>query len=126
MEKTLIIDNKEVKFKSTAATPLRYKAQFHRDFLKDIMKMGKKNNNKRNKKNNKVNTKQKQDINIDIEDIDFEVLYNIIWILAKTADKSIPDPIAWYDRFEEFDFEDVFIELQDLILQSISSNSKKK
>ena len=27
MEKTLVIDNKEVRFKSTGATPLRYKAQ---------------------------------------------------------------------------------------------------
>ena len=33
MEKTLTIDGKEVRFKSTAATPLRYKAQFNKDYF---------------------------------------------------------------------------------------------
>ena len=39
MEKTIEIDNKKVSFKSTAATPLRYKAQFGKDFFVDIMKL---------------------------------------------------------------------------------------
>ncbi|MFR2777134.1 MAG: hypothetical protein ACLTA8_01770 [Intestinibacter bartlettii] len=46
--------------------------------------------------------------------------------MAKTADKSIPEPITWYDTFEDFDISEVFTELQDLILKSISPNSKKK
>lgn len=33
MEKTIEIDGKQVSFKSTAATPLRYKAQFGREVI---------------------------------------------------------------------------------------------
>lgn len=112
MEKTLIIDNKEIKFKSTAATPLRYKAQFQSDFFKDLINID----------GGKKIAKNKDDI--DMTSIDIEVIYNIIWILAKTADKNIPDPLHWYDSFDEFDFEEVFTELQDLILKSISSKKK--
>ena len=36
MEKTIIIEGRQVKFKSTAATMLRYKAQFGRDMLRDF------------------------------------------------------------------------------------------
>ncbi|MBS6888630.1 MAG: hypothetical protein KH200_12075 [Clostridium sp.] len=91
MEKTIEIDNKRVSFKSTAATPLRYKAQFGKDFFVDIMKLSSLDglNSK------KIDLKK-------IDKLDFDVFYNIIWVLAKTADKKTPDPITWLDGFEEF------------------------
>lgn len=39
MEKTITIDGRDVRFKSTAATPLRYKAQFHKDFFTEVLKL---------------------------------------------------------------------------------------
>ena len=39
MEKILTIDGRQVKFKSTGAFLLRYKAQFGRDALQDILKL---------------------------------------------------------------------------------------
>lgn len=119
MEKTLIIDNKSVRFKSTGATPLRYKAQFHRDFLQDIIRIDRSINNKKKVKGNKQTLK-------DVDSINFEIIYNIVWVLAKTADPQIESPLTWYDKFEVFDIVDVFLELQDVISQSISGNSKKK
>ena len=41
MEKTIYIDEKPVKLKSTAALPKRYKAQFGRDYFADLMKVAK-------------------------------------------------------------------------------------
>ena len=41
MEKTIYIDRKAVKLKSTAALPKRYKAQFGRDYFADLMKIAK-------------------------------------------------------------------------------------
>ncbi|WP_207640253.1 hypothetical protein [Mediterraneibacter gnavus] len=41
MEKTIYIDEKQVKLKSTAALPKRYKAQFGRDYFADLMKVAK-------------------------------------------------------------------------------------
>lgn len=113
MEKTIIIDNKEVKFKSTAATPLRYKAQFGKDYFAEIMKMEGLTSIKKGK------TKAK-----DIESMDFEVFYNIIWVLAKTADKNIKEPIEWLDSFDEFPLMDIIPEIQDLIISSIQTKKK--
>ena len=83
MEKTIIIDGKEIRFKTNGATPLRYKAQFGRDYFKDIA-----------------------------------------WIMAKTADSSIPEPITWLEQFDEFPMADVIPELQDMLLTSIQTTKK--
>lgn len=113
MEKTIEIDNKQITFKSTAATPLRYKSQFGKDFFVDIMKLSSLDG---------LNSKK---INVEkIEKLDFEVFYNIIWVLAKTADKKIPDPITWLDGFDEFPLFEIVPELQDLILASIQTKKK--
>lgn len=113
MEKTIEIDGKKICFKSTAATPLRYKSQFGKDFFVDIMKLSRLDG---------LNSKK---INIEkIEKLDFEVFYNIIWVLAKTADKKIPDPITWLDGFDEFPLFEIIPELQDLILASIQTKKK--
>ena len=112
MEKTITIDNKEVRFKSTASTPLRYKAQFGKDFFSDILKMSLAFDNK-----NKINKNK-------VDNLDFEVFYNIIWVLAKTADNTIPDPITWLDGFDEFPLFEIIPEIQDLILSSMKVKKK--
>lgn len=113
MEKTITIDNKEVRFKSTAATPLRFKAQFGKDYFSQIIKLNKLSEFKEEKSNYEV-----------LENADFEVFYNIIWTLAKTADKTIPEPITWLDGFEEFPLFEIIPQVQDLIAASIQNKKK--
>lgn len=113
MEKTLTIDGKEVRFKSTAATPLRYKAQFGKDYFSEILKM----ESLTNVKQGKITAK-------DIQKIDFEIFYNIIWVLAKTADKNIKEPMEWLDNFDEFPLMEIIPELQDLITASLQTKKK--
>lgn len=113
MEKTIEIDGKKVKFRSTGATPLRYKAQFHKDFFAEILKL--------------QGLEKLDDKSISVEDIrelDFEVFYNIAWVMAKTADKDIPEPIDWLDTFDSFPMIEVIPQLQDLIMASIQSKKK--
>lgn len=110
MEKTLTIDGKQVRFKSTAATPLRYKAQFGKDFFKEIYKL--------DALNNVENT---ADV---FETVDFDFFYNLIWVLAKTANPSIPEPLTWLDEFEEFPLMEIIPELQDLLISTIQSKKK--
>ncbi|EJL44028.1 hypothetical protein P4U99_03560 [Brevibacillus agri] len=111
MEKTLTIDGKQVRFKSTGGTPLRYKAQFGKDFFAEILQL------------NALG-------NLDMENaatlqaIDFEVFYNIAWTLAKTADQSIPDPLTWLDQFGEFPIMEIIPELQDMILATLQTKKK--
>jgi hypothetical protein len=117
MEKTVTIDGKEITFKTNGATPLRYKAQFGRDYFKEILKMAPLQNLSKKKKENIVAS--------DLEALDFEVFYNIAWIMAKTANPSIPEPMEWLEQFEEFPMAEVIPELQDMLLTSIQTTKKK-
>ena len=115
MEKIINIDGRNVKFKSTGAYLLRYKAQFGRDALQDIYKMS-----------GAVDSKTKEIKNI--EEMDLEVFYDLIWTLAKTADKEIDPPLEWLDTFGEFPLMDIIPDVMDLIMSCIKSStpSKKK
>ena len=117
MEKTITIDNKEIRFKTNGATPLRYKAQFGRDYFKEILKMAPLQNLSK-KKTETIDAK-------DLEALDFEVFYNMAWIMAKTADSSIPEPMEWLEQFEEFPMAEIIPELQDMLLTSIQTTKKK-
>lgn len=116
MEKTIIIDGVKVRFKTNGATPLRYKAQFGKDYLKEILKMS---------PLEKIN-KKKKDFDVkDLEVLDFEVFYNISWVMAKTADPTIPEPLEWLASFDEFPIGDIFPELQELMIASLMTSKKK-
>ncbi|MGI6074733.1 MAG: hypothetical protein ACOYEA_08880 [Fermentimonas sp.] len=114
MEKILTIDGRQVKFKSTGAFLLRYKAQFGRDAIQDILRLQSAIDNKGQIKN--------------IDTLDLEVFYNLIWTLAKTADPSIPPPLEWLDEFSEFPLMDILPEVMDMIFSCMQSTveSKKK
>lgn len=106
--KTIEIDGKQVTFKSTAATPLRYKAQFGKDYFAEILKL------------QKLASLKESENQIDLlSKIDFDALYNIIWILAKTADKSIPEPLEWLEDFSVFPIGEILPQLQELIVISL-------
>ena len=112
MEKVLIIDGRHVRFKSTGAFLLRYKAQFGRDALQDIMKLQEVVDDKNQIKN--------------INALDLEVFYNLVWTLAKTADPEIPPPMEWLDTFETFPLADILPELTDLIFASLGTTVEPK
>ena len=111
MEKTLKIDGKDVRFKVTGAVPMRYGQQFGTDFFKDVLKMA-------------PLVEKKKATAKDISLIDFEVFYNIAWTFAKTADKTIPDPIEWLDLFSEFPMMDIIPELQELLIKALPGKKK--
>lgn len=115
MEKILTIDGRQVKFKSTGAFLLKYKAQFGRDAIQDILKL----QNSINPETNELK---------DVSALDLEVFYNLIWTLAKTADPDIPPPMEWLDSFSEFPLIDIIPELLDMIFSCLSTTvqSKKK
>lgn len=103
MEKTIMIDGKPVKFKSTAGTMIRYRNQFNREFLLDLEKL--------------------RNVKKDLSVITLSPFYDIVWVLAKTADDSIGDPLTWYDSFDNFPITDVFTQLQDIIIATIKTKN---
>jgi len=99
--------------KSTGAFLLRYKAQFGRDAIKDIYKL------------KDVYDEETKEIK-NIDKLDLEVFYNLVWVLAKTADSSIQPPLDWLDSFSEFPLIEILPEIMDMITSSLYSESSKK
>jgi hypothetical protein len=116
MEKTIEIDGKKVRFKTNGATPLRYKAQFGKDYFKEILKLA---------PLQKLQGSEKGISPEDLQHLDFEVFYNISWIMAKTADPTIPEPLEWLEQFDEYPMADVIPQLQDLMMASFQTTKKK-
>jgi hypothetical protein len=114
MEKTILIDGQKVLFKTNGAIPLRYKAQFGKDYFKEILKMAP-----------LAEIQGKKIEPSDLELLDFDIFYNVAWIMAKTANPTIPEPLEWLGNFDEFPMADIFPELQEMMICSLQSSKKK-
>lgn len=123
MEKILTIDGRQVKFKSTGAFLLRYKAQFRRDALQDIFKLEDAIKEVKNEE-----TGKREIILANKEALDLEVMYDLVWTLAKTADPNILPPMEWLDGFSEFPLMEILPELMDMMFSCLTTSvpSKKK
>ena len=120
LEKTIVIDNKQVRLKATAALPKRYKAQFGRDYFADLMKVAKVFG-KGMKRNFGI-----QDISFaSLDHMDMEVFYDIIWAMAKTADRTIPDPLEWLDGFDAFPLKEIMDDVKELLTDTMPTSKKK-
>lgn len=109
MEKIIKIDGKEIKLKSNAALPLKYKFQFHREAFQDLGKL----NNVMGKNEN------------DITQLELEVFYNFLWILAKTAEPSIPPLLEWLETYDSLPIMDIIPEIIDMIMSNLTTIKKK-
>ena len=125
MEKTITIDDRQVPFKSTGAFLLRYKAQFRRDALKDLVRI-EPILSKLQAKQATGTQEEKDAAAIEVFDtLDLELFFNMAWVMAKTADPTIPEPMLWLDSFGEFPVLDVIADLMDVLTASISVSKKK-
>lgn len=123
MEKTIVIDGKAVRLKATASFAIRYKQQFGVDLLTKLIPM--------------IAVFENVDGEIEMGDaikllvdngnlLELNDLYNLIWVLAKTADPSIPEPIEWLDEFSVFPLADILQEAIDLVLPTLISTKESK
>jgi hypothetical protein len=115
MEKIIEIDGQQVKFKSTGAYLLKYRAQFGRDAIQDLCRVEK-----------SIDTKSKEIV--DLPAFDLLVFYDMVWALAKAADPTIPPPMEWLDGFSSFPLMEHLGEWINMIRSSFSTivESKKK
>lgn len=136
MQKIINIDGRDVKFKASASFIYRYKQQFGKDLLTLVMPLIKSAIDALNRFYAMQSNKQVDintlitDLNLSgaIEKLEIVDLFNIIWVMAKTANRDIADPVEWYDEFDVFPVFDVARELMDIFLPSlfITEESKKK
>lgn len=116
MEKTIVIDGKNIRFKSTGGSAIRYKAQFGKDFFADVAKLTSL------EKLTKIDDKDFKPE--DLEGLDFTFFYNIAWVFAKAADKEVQDQLSWLDSFDEFPIMEIIPELQELITATLKTKKK--
>jgi hypothetical protein len=102
MIQTIVIDGKQVPFRASAAIPRIYRMKFHRDIYKDLKAL-------------------ETSIGDNLEEasslymFSLEMFENIAYVMAKHADKSIPDsPEDWLDEFNTFSIYQVLPQLIQL------------
>ena len=113
MEKIISIDGKNIRFRSTAGTLMRYRNNFGRDFIKDIVAL--------EKKFKTVKTGQSQ-----FELIELDMFEKIAWSMAKTANNNTPDIEHWLDDFESFSIMQILPEIMELLVGNLNQESQKK
>ena len=86
MEKTVLIEGKEIKLKSSAALPRIYRVKFGRDLFSDFYKIQR-------------DVKKEDDQSV-LPASMMEIFENIAYLMAKHADPSQPDTIEeWLEQF---------------------------
>ena len=129
MEKTIIIDNKPVRFKCSASFVFKYRGYFNKDVFEVIMPlitsvmplMFKDNSNTVN-----ITWEEIQEIMNNAEGFNVTDLYEITWVLAKTADPTIPEVEEWLDGFNTFPMIDIFPEVIALLTPTLLTRAKPK
>lgn len=104
LQKTVMIGNNEVRFRSSATIPRLYRIKFKRDIFKDLAKL---------EASYKKNGSGDEGSSLEIEDL--EIFENVAYIMAYHADHSIPGTIdEWLDQFEMFSIYEVLPEILEL------------
>lgn len=119
MDKTIKIDGRNVIFRKTGGTAMRYKRQFGRELNADLATIY------------SVLPGVKATIETDkfaamtmMLGVETEWMYDILFIMAQQADPSIMDEIEWLDSFDSFNVWTIFFELLPM-LQAEQSVSPK-
>lgn len=98
MEKTITVSGKEVKMRASALIPRLYRVRFGRDMISDMRQL-QKSYQKATRLPEDATEEQKQDAQLSV--LDLTIFENVAYMMAKHADKSIPDsPEAWLDDFD--------------------------
>lgn len=113
MDRIINIDGKQINFKSTAGTLMRYRNNFGRDLIKDIVALDKK-------------FKKVKDGNAQFEIIELDMFEKIAWAMAKTANNNIADIEHWLDEFDSFSIMKILPQIMDLLIGNLRQENEKK
>ena len=123
MEKTIMIDGREVRLRASAAIPRLYRIKFRRDILQDMQTI-----KKAVEKSVQENAQEGgQMSSIPLEAL--ELFENVSYLMAKHADPAVPPTVEeWLDGFETFSIYTVFPTIEELWManvQQLSTPAKK-
>lgn len=122
MEKTLEIAGRKVTFRKSGATMLAYKRETGREFYSDLslfldcVKLDE-------KKQPVLDASGQPEI--DFAKFDMDVMYSMVHVMARGADKNVPsDVLDWLDEFEDFDVIGVFCALVPMLSKEMEIDRK--
>lgn len=112
IQKSILIDGKNVLFKASAAVPRLYRLKFRRDIFKDFIAL--------------EQSVQENTSGITIDSL--ELFENIAYIMAKHADpENVPEnPDDWLENFNTFSIYEILPQLMDLWGLNIEMQSESK
>lgn len=120
MEKIIEIDDQLIILKSHAGVPIRYKQFFQTDFFSDVLKLSK-------SVENMGSEYGLDDLSYEqIDNLELEIVYRLVWLFAKMADKSIPPLAEWLEGFDDFPLEDIIPEITDMLTGLMKKKQKTK
>lgn len=116
MRKILTIGGNDVAFESAAVTPYFYKSEFGRDYFSDMIKM----------------SKALQDVDKldqlsydDLEHVDLNVISQLAWACAKTADRNNTKPyLDWLIENPDFNMFEHGAEIAQLVVTGMQAKKK--
>lgn len=147
MEITVTIAGKETTFKKSGGTMRRFKSKFGREWfaeLDKIMRMqrkavqaaktegyditkpetAKKKTGKK-KADDSLTDEQVYALSAAIAQYDSDPYYDMLYIMAKEADPSIPDTVEeWLDTFDDFPFIDVWVQVSPMLSREMAVDRK--
>lgn len=125
LEKEIMIDDKPVKFRASAAVPRMYMALTGSDIFSDIGELAEQFHPLADGQQKDGKQKKAQ---VDLKDLSrLSVFENIAYVMAKAADSSVPDTVEeWLDQFGMMSIWGVFPEIASLWASSQKTNVEVK
>ena len=126
MEKTIVIDGREVRLRASAAIPRLYRIKFRRDIIQDMKTIQKAV--EKSRQENQVDGQDGEELStVPLEAL--ELFENVAYLMAKHADPTVPATVEeWLDGFETFSIYTVFPAIEELWManvQQLSTPAKK-
>lgn len=120
MEKIIKVGDLEIPVKSTAASLISYKANFHRDGIRDMLGLVK----GLPEDLKKITVETLADSGFDME-----VFFCFLWVFAKSANKEIPPMLEWLEGIDVPSIEFAFTaipQMLDLLMATATSSVRPK
>ena len=127
MERTVVIDGKEVRMRASALIPRLYRVKFGRDMIADMNQLSRAYK-KATALPEDATEEQRQDAQLSV--LDLTIFENVAYMMAKHADPNIPSSANdWLDSFDGvfsiYEVLPVILEMWKLTNQTTSIPKKK-
>ena len=121
MEKTIMIDGREVRLRASAAIPRLYRIKFRRDIIQDMKTIQKAV--EKSRQENQVDGQDGEELStVPLEAL--ELFENVAYLMAKHADPTVPATVEeWLDGFETFSIYTVFPAIEELWMANVQQLS---